>query len=584
MVEMNDTKRKQFFQILREQKLHSVYQPIVSLSDGSILGYEALSRIDLPDCCFNVEELFQIAEQEGKLWELEAVCRGKSLQNALMKPDTTKLFLNVDPKIIHDSQFRAGMTCEFLQKYHLKPEDIIFEITERSSIRDPLTFQETIEHYRKQHFQIAIDDFGEGYAGLNRICTLSPEFLKIDLSIIRNIDKDEMKQSLVESFVHFCKSSSIKLIAEGIETEAELETLIRLGVSHGQGYLIQHPLPEMHDIPASVKQCIRSIHLRYNKFSYQPSFFGKIGTIAQPGKTVHIKESAKDIFEYFENDIEATEVSVVDDEGAVKGILTRNYVLELFGGRFGYNLHARKTVEEIMETNAMVVDENTSIEIVSKMALSRPSNYLYDAVIVISEGKYLGVSTVKKLLETAITIQVSKAIDASPLTGLPGNSVIQEEIESTMQKKQHYSIIYMDLDNFKAYNDAYGFHNGDLMIKTLAGCIQEFCTKGEFIGHIGGDDFVVITDYCNIESLCQSIMDNFHTSIRSLYSNDDWVNGYIISKNRSGFTEKFPMASVSTAALTNRKFNFQSFDAFSKELAKAKKNAKQIAGNSLICV
>ena len=80
------------------------------------------------------------------------------------------------------------------------------------------------------------------------------------------------------------------------------------------------------------------------------------------------------------------------------------------------------------------------------------------------------------------------------------------------------------------------------------------------------------------------IMDNFRTSIRSLYSNDDWVNGYIISKNRSGFTEKFPMASVSTAALTNRKFNFQSFDAFSKELAKAKKNAKQIAGNSLICV
>lgn len=576
--------QEQFEEILLKQAITTVYQPIVSLRDGSTIGYEALSRITMDNCSFNIEEAFHMAEKLSKVWELEALCRIQSLKNAVNKPQNSKLLINVDPKVIHDKQFRSGMTCEVLRQYGLKPEDIVFEITERTSIEDKEAFQGTIQHYKMQHFQIAIDDFGNGYAGLNRVCTLSPEYLKIDMDVIRGINTDELRQSLVESFVHFCKSANIFLIAEGIETESELETLIRLGVRFGQGYYIQRPVPKMHDIEASVKEVIRSIYMRYHRFSYQPSFFGKIGNIARMKNVVNIDDSAQDIYDFMANNSEVTEIGVVDQDQNAIGLLTRSYMSSRFGGRFGYNLNAKKRVGDILERNAMIVDKSIPIETVSKMALSRPTKNLYDAVVVTKEGKYEGIVTVKDLLETAITLQVSKAIDASPLTGLPGNARIQEEIKNAIYEKGEYSVVYFDLDNFKAYNDAYGFHNGDLMIKTLADSIREAAGDSYFVGHIGGDDFVMIADEYDIQEICAMIIQRFTRSIQSLYNKEDSERGYIISTNRSGFVEEFPLATISVAALSNKSHKFESVETFSKELVGAKKAAKQIKGNSVIFI
>lgn len=187
-------------------------------------------------------------------------------------------------------------------------------------------------------------------------------------------------------------------------------------------------------------------------------------------------------------------------------------------------------------------------------------------------------------METAITIQVSKAIDASPLTGLPGNTRIQEEIKKAILEDDEYAIIYFDMDNFKAYNDAYGFQNGDLMIKNLAGCIQEAAGSERFVGHIGGDDFVMITYDYEIQEICAIIIQRFTQTIQSLYNEEDWERGFIISRNRSGFVDKFPIATISIAALSNKNCKFNSVETFSKELAGAKKAAKHIKGNSVICI
>lgn len=579
-----EIKRKQFNEILDLKKITTVYQPIVSLKDGNILGFEALSRITLEECTFNIEEAFQLAEKLEKVWELEALCRIQSLKNAICMPKNKKLLINVDPQVIHDKQFRSGMTCEFLQKYGLMPEDIVFEITERTSVEDKEAFQGTIEHYKMQHFQIAIDDFGNGYAGLNRVCNLSPEYLKIDMNVIRGIDTDKLRQSLVESFVHFCASSHIFLIAEGIETETELETLIRLGVTYGQGYFLQRPVANMYDLDGKIKNTIRNIYMRYHKFSYQPSFFGKIGTIARNAKVVELTDHVQVIYEYLSKNPEITEVCVVDAENRAVGLLTRSYISFLMGGRFGYNLNSKKYVGNIVNSNAMIVDEAVAIETVSKMALARSVENLYDTVIVTKEEKYVGIVTVKDLLETAITIQVSKAIDASPLTGLPGNTRIQEEIKKAILEHDEYAIIYFDMDNFKAYNDAYGFQNGDLMIKNLAGCIQEAAGSERFVGHIGGDDFVMITYDYEIQEICAIIIQRFTQTIQSLYNEEDWERGFIISRNRSGFVDKFPIATISIAALSNKNRKFNSVETFSKELAGAKKAAKHIKGNSVICI
>lgn len=581
MIEIQNKQRLELDIIINQELISTVYQPIVSLKDGTILGYEALSRIKLEDCSFNVEQMFHLAKEHGKLWELEELCRKKSLQNAKDKRLDAKIFLNVDPNIIHDKAFKSGMTIEYLKQYHLKPEDIVFEITERSAICDINTFQGAMEHYKEQTFSTAIDDFGDGYAGLNRICVFSPDYIKFDRMVVHNIHLDQKKRAIVKSCIQFCKSEGIKSVAEGIENKEELKTLIKIGLDYGQGYYIQRPMDEKYDIKPEIKQEITSLYNDNHNFKYKASFFGKVGTIARRKKTVYLKEPALKVFENMERNANVTETFVLDDKDCVCGILTRSKLLEAFGGRYGYNLHIRKTAQEMMDSNFLIVDENVSLETVSKMALARNIESIYDAVVITSKEKYKGVVTVKDLLETAITIQITKAMDTNPLTGLPGNSIIQKEIEETMRSAKKYAVIYFDLDNFKAYNDAYGFHNGDLMLKTMALVMSSIAKEKFFVGHVGGDDFVMIAGTWELEGICEEIMDVFHEKIRNLYSKQDWEKGCILSKNRNGFQEIFPIVTISAAIITNERKQIYSMDQLSKELATVKKQAKQSVGNSI---
>lgn len=239
---MKDKKsqKKELVDIIRNKRIYPVFQPIVDIKSGSIVAYEALSRIS-GDSTMTIGELFELACKCGMVWELEAVCRRKALKQAVNKPSSMKLFLNVDPNVILDSKFISGTTRYMLHRYGLEPDDIVFEVTERTRIKKEATFTETVNHYRKENFHIAIDDFGAEFAGMNRVCMLHPEYIKLDMALIKNLDKDNYQRSFVKHFALFCGENNIKLVAEGIETQAELEAVKSIGVDLGQGYYLYPP-------------------------------------------------------------------------------------------------------------------------------------------------------------------------------------------------------------------------------------------------------------------------------------------------------------------------------------------------------
>lgn len=570
--------RKEFHEIVESKLIRPVYQPIVSLQTGKIFAYEALSRIKKEKCCVNIGELFQAAEELDEVWELETLCRKQSLKCAINKPEGVKLFLNVDPNSIRDEKFKSGTTTKYLKQYGLDPSDIVFEITERSSIADSIAFQETIQHYRREKFEVAIDDFGEGYSGINRVCAVRPEYIKLDIELIRNVDKDSIKQAIVENVVTLCKGIGINVIAEGIETKEELKELIRLQVAYGQGYYLQKPQSGMNKLEAEKRQEIRKMWQKTQNF-YEPTFFGNVETICKGKETTTSETKVSILYDVVQHNPTITEIAVLDEERHVVGIITRGYLMDKLGGRFGYDLNAKKMAEELMDRDFLNVDSKTQIEVVSKMALARKQEHLYEAVVVTRDDKYLGVVTVKDLLEVAISIQIKRAADSSPLTGLPGNKTIEKRIRECLAETLPYTVIYLDLDNFKAYNDAYGFNNGDMMIQTVVTCMEECCRKDEFMGHIGGDDFVIIAGDFEAEELCKNILECFSKSIEHLYSLEDWERGYIISKNRNGFQEKFPIATLSIAGLSNQKHRIYELEEFSKKIAELKKKSKQVEGN-----
>ena len=157
-----------------------------------------------------------------------------------------KIFINVSPKVLHDEKFREGFTREYTKRYGIDTERIVFEVTERERVEDEKSFRQAIEHYKMQHYQIAIDDVGSGYAGLNRICSLTPGYIKLDNALVRDVYKNPIKYAMIKGMVEFSHSSGTLLIAEGIETKKELELLIDLGVQYGQGYYLAKPEFRLH--------------------------------------------------------------------------------------------------------------------------------------------------------------------------------------------------------------------------------------------------------------------------------------------------------------------------------------------------
>jgi diguanylate cyclase (GGDEF)-like protein len=563
--------------IIDNKRIKTVFQPIISLRDGSILGHEALSRLTHESAITSPDELFKIASSSRRLWDLELLCRTKALETAFIfqKPSHDhKLFLNVNPNIMHDPKFKNGFTLDLLDQYKIAASNIIFEITERNVIEDISVFKSAIHHYRDQDYKIAIDDAGSGYSGLNLISEINPDFIKLDIDLIRGVDSNSLKSALVKGMVEFSKVSSIQIIAEGIETIAELDTLVNLGVQFGQGYLIQHPDPLFKEINPSFLQTLKELNLRRNHITQYGLSSTYIGNLCFATDTLGPNEKVINIYESYKDDSRSSDYCVTDN-GIPIGIIKKEKFASKLSGYFGFSLHQNKLISELMDTDFLAVDFETPIGTVSSMAMSRSIKNLYDFIVVTREDKYLGTVTIKDLLQKVMEIEVYSAKHQSPLTGLPGNVLIEQELIRCIISEKAYTVAYLDIDNFKAYNDVYGFENGDSIIKLVSSVIKECVGDTGFIGHIGGDDFVVIISKIVPSCYFDSIVEDFRCKVLDFYHINDVSRGYIISCNRHGETEKFPLSRLTCVLTNNQTHTYLNPSDISEKLALMKKKSKQ---------
>ncbi len=223
---------------LREGLVFIEYHPIIVTATEEIYGYEALARGTRKELR-SPEVLFEVAEEANLVWELGRLLRQRAVEGMIHElKDGQFLFLNVDPKDFDDPTFR-DMDPKDLGIDD--PSRVVLEITERTAIKDYPRFQEYLAAFRKRGFRFAVDDAGSGYAGLGSIANLAPDYIKLDISLISNIDSNFLKQNLVETMVSFAESQGAKVIAEGVERREEFETVKELGVHLTQGFLFHRP-------------------------------------------------------------------------------------------------------------------------------------------------------------------------------------------------------------------------------------------------------------------------------------------------------------------------------------------------------
>lgn len=564
--------------ILTLGEISTVFQPIVSLKDGHIIGYEALSRGPINSILHCPDKLFSAAEKFKMTWDIELLCRTKAIERGSSIDNDKLLFINVDPHILKDDKFKKGFTKEFLFKHNISPEKIIFEITEKTCIKDFTSFKNILNNYMEQGYKIAIDDTGAGYSGLKMLTETKPTFVKIDMDIIKNIDKDSFKQALIKALVDLSEITHMNLIAEGIETEEELLTLLNLGVYAGQGFFLQKPAGSFLDIQNSVKQIILK-HNRLTQNNFSSTINNCIGTIASYEQVFSINTSCKKVKDY----LEKSDVSgaCIVESNLPAGLIMEHSLDSVLATQYGVAVFSKRPVSLVMDTHPLVVDYYTPISEVSKVAMNRTNNKVYDIVIVTREDNYYGIVTIKKLLQYATKLEFDYAKASNPLTGLPGNTIIQSKLKKILNYQNNCCLLYYDLNNFKSYNDTYGFENGDLILKftsdIISNRINEKFPYNSFIGHIGGDDFLCIIEstYEKCEEVCHIIISDFNAGIVNFYTENDKEKGYIECINRDNKLEKFPLTSIAIAGLYGNFKIYNCIETLAYEASIIKKQVKK---------
>jgi diguanylate cyclase (GGDEF)-like protein len=220
-------------------------------------------------------------------------------------------------------------------------------------------------------------------------------------------------------------------------------------------------------------------------------------------------------------------------------------------------------------------------------ATERISEGDFDYIVDVNSGDEIGdlANAFTKMSKRLKVLEASYR-DASPLTGLPGGIAIDRMLSNRLAVGKAVTFCMFDIDHFKAYNDRYGYSRGNKVIKMAAMVLQEAVAEmgqeGDFAGHIGGDDFVLICKRHDALDLCQNVLDRFDEHIIDFYSEEDLLNGYIQAKNRQGAIRQFPLASLSAALVTNKKRRLINHVQVGEIAAELKKAAKKIPGSSLV--
>jgi len=560
--------------IIENQDIRTLFQPIISLSDGEVLGYEALSRGPHGSQLESAPSLFTTAIKFNKIEELERICRDKSIDRFKLFDLNCKLFINVDPTMIYD--FYNGT----IKDIEISQGNIVIELTEKTHIRDFNKFGEALQRCKAKGYKVAIDDAGAGYSGLQSIVSISYNYIKLDLSLVRNVHEDMVKYSLLESMINFARKIGAKVIAEGIECKQELKTLIELGVDYGQGYLIARPNQKIVDRLEIVDYILEKKREFYRNRNYS-----QIGHLINEGVTVQINDKVSSIFDIFEKKRYLQNIVILSGSNPI-GLLTRNKFYSKMDTQYAYSTYLDKEVSTIIEGKPLIVNEDESIEQVAQLAMRRNVEDIYDEVIVIKDKQYLGIASIRRLLDRLAQLQMEQARGVDSLTGLPGNLSIEKEVSTRLEKQELFSVLYIDLDYFKPYNSKYGYKKGDEVLALTADLLKRILAKlgnnDDFIGHIGGDDFIIITTPDKDELISKDIIKNFDKEIIKYFDKKDISRGYLITEDSNSDSQEYPLTSISIAIIDNHNNDIINYRQISDIALELKDSAQEKEGSVFI--
>lgn len=573
-------------EVLGTGRLTALFQPIVDLETAEVFGYEGLIRGPSDGPLHSPMSLLKAATQCGLQYELERLCHQVLLQRFLELRLPGKLFLNISPDVLVQRSLKPEQPGMALFEAALPPTRIVMELTEGERIADygSEKLSDAVNRCCSEGYAVAIDDLGEGFSSLRLWSELRPAFVKVDRHFVQNIEHDPVKAQFVRSILEIARRAKCEVIAEGIETHSELMLVRSLGVSLGQGYYFSRP----HANPALVvsDSVVRTIKGFMGQPVHGETSWGRDAIVArdviQKILPVTTSQTNEAVFRLFEGNPQIESIPVIKEDGMPVGLITRSALFGSFAQPYRHELFDKKPCTLYMDAKPLLVDKTATVQEISKVLGSAERRHLMQGFIVTDNGRYFGIAHGQDLIRVITEMQIQAAKYANPLTQLPGNVPIHEHLDGLLRSRIPFSACYCDLDHFKPYNDVYGFSAGDAIIQMTAGILAGVCDRDQdFLGHIGGDDFIILFQSHDWEARCQSALDDFGAAVRSYFSEEDLARGGYFTENRQFEREFHPLTSLSVGAVLVPPGMFSSYMEVSRLAAGAKKQAKRMPGNSL---
>jgi diguanylate cyclase (GGDEF)-like protein len=595
------------------------YQPKMDINGTDIVGMEALVRWQRPGHgIIPPDKFIPLAEENGLIvrlgtWVLQEACRqNRAWQDAGLPK--LKVSVNLSARQLRDNAF-VPLVVQILAETGLDSHYLELELTESALMGDAGDTVYKLLRLKELGISISVDDFGTGYSSLSYLKHLPIDTIKVDRSFVRDIVNDPDDAAIVDAIVAMAHSLKLNVIAEGVETREQLDFLRQRKCQQAQGYYFARPLDPRQfeaflaqDAPVGdmsvstpdMAQGTTSLAvLPCLEVPVQSDFGGSvqsvagtmesIGDISVPISPANPGDNLAAVLKRFQSDPVLLVLPVVD-EGRVVGIINRSTFLEehVIGmNGFGFHINHSRKMRDLMVPVKLALETNVSIRDAAQAIQLQEMDVRVDNICVTCCGVYHGVVDVNQFISAITDINLTLAKGANPLTGLPGNESIQREINERLLTGEGFDIAYVDIDNFKPYNDYYGFQRGDVVIKSIGEIISGVAQSSDaefscFCGHIGGDDFIVITRAHHAEYISSRVIKALEEHLPLFHGTDDFSAGCYSAINRKGEQETFGLLSLSIGIVNTRLTPVTSYAQLASISTEVKKAAKRLPGSSVV--
>lgn len=528
-------------ELIARRALSAVFQPIIDFEDGAILGYEGLIRGPAGTPLETPFALFSQALAEGCGIELERAAARTCIEAFARLEFDGKLFLNFSAGALHQLAEARDDTLALLRHRGVDPQRLVIELTEQSMIADVGGFLPVIEALRAAGAQFALDDYGTANASMNLWVRLQPDVVKIDRFFIHDIACDPLKFEAVRAMQHFASASGARLVAEGIENEADLIVVRDMGIGCGQGFFFGRPNAQPpRKVTDDARDALRAGHIAvFPETTRTLSSASPSGGMASAKMLVHAPALPRhatnnDVLELFNRLPDLHAVAVVEHDEPV-ALINRRSFMDRYALPYHRELFGKRPCLLFANASPVIIEKSMTVEQMAKLLASDDQRYLADGFVITENGQYAGLGTGENLVRAVTEVRIEAARYANPLTFLPGNIPISSHIARLLGHDAVFYACYVDLNHFKPFNDQYGYWQGDEVLKFAAVVLADVCDPTrDFLGHVGGDDFLVLFQSDDWRERVLRAIQVFNEGAQRFYAPADRLAGGIHGEDRRG--------------------------------------------------